>query len=171
MPYFVGFISTLSIMKNFLIRQAVESDLKTLLQFEQALIEAERPFDPTIRKGSLHYYDLKEFIVNKDAEVLVAVVDGQIVSSGYGIAKAARPYLDHKEYAYLGFMYTLPEYRGQGINGKIIETLTTWARGRGLEEVRLTVYDDNAPAIAAYEKVGFKKHIIEMRILQTSQDS
>jgi GNAT superfamily N-acetyltransferase len=171
LPYFDELIRTLAIMENVVIRQAVESDLETLLQFEQALIEAERPFDPTIRNGPLHYYDLKEFILSKEAEVVVAVADGRIVSSGYGITKAARPYLDHKEYAYLGFMYTLPKYRGKGINGKIIETLTAWALSRGLEEVRLTVYDDNAPAIAAYEKVGFKKHIIEMRIPQANQDS
>jgi len=150
-------------MKDVRIRDAVESDLATLLTFEQALIQAERPFDPTIRNGHLHYYDLKEFIADKEAKVVVAVVDGQIVSSGFGIAKSARSYLDHEQYAYLGFMYTLPEYRGKGINGKIVEVLANWARKKGLLEVRLTVYQDNDPAIAAYEKVGFKKHIIEMR--------
>ncbi|MGB5500466.1 MAG: GNAT family N-acetyltransferase, partial [Maribacter sp.] len=31
-------------------------------------------------------------------------------------------------------------------------------------EIRLTVYDENHAAIRAYEKVGFKKHIIEMRL-------
>nr|WP_297765738.1 GNAT family N-acetyltransferase [uncultured Muriicola sp.] len=137
-------------MKNVRIREAVESDLATLLQFEQALIEAERPFDPTIRTGHLHYYDLKEFITNKEAMVVVAEVDGQIVSSGFGIAKTARSYLDHEQYAYLGFMYTLAEYRGQGINGKIVEV---------------------DPAIIAYEKVGFKKHIIEMRISSDNHES
>ncbi|WP_367180458.1 N-acetyltransferase family protein [uncultured Muriicola sp.] len=150
MAYFVGAIIILTIMKNVRIREAVESDLATLLQFEQALIEAERPFDPTIRTGHLHYYDLKEFITNKEAMVVVAEVDGQIVSSGFGIAKTARSYLDHEQYAYLGFMYTLAEYRGQGINGKIVEV---------------------DPAIIAYEKVGFKKHIIEMRISSDNHES
>ncbi len=164
MTYFVEYIVNLTIMKDIHIREAVESDLETLLQFEQALIEAERPFDPTIRNGPLHYYDLKEYIANKEAKVVVAVVNGHIVSSGFGIAKKARTYLDHAHYAYLGFMYTLPEYRGMGINGKIVEALTNWARRKGLWEVRLTVYQDNTPAITAYEKVGFTKHIIEMRI-------
>ena len=158
-------------MKNVRIREAVESDLATLLQFEQALIQAERPFDPTIRTGHLHYYDLKEFVANKEAKVVVAEMDGQIVSSGFGIAKAARSYLDHEQYAYLGFMYTLPEYRGKGINGKIVEVLINWAKSKGLLEVRLTVYQDNAPAIIAYEKVGFKKHIIEMRMSSDNHKS
>ncbi|NNJ89902.1 MAG: GNAT family N-acetyltransferase [Eudoraea sp.] len=158
-------------MKNFLIREAVKSDLPTLLQFEQALIEAERPFDHTIRNGPLHYYDLKELIANKEVKLVVAVVDEQIVSSGFGIAKTARSYLDHEQYAYLGFMYTLPGYRGKGINGKIVEVLRNWAKSEGLLEVRLTVYQENTPAIAAYEKVGFKKHIIEMRITSAEQES
>jgi ribosomal protein S18 acetylase RimI-like enzyme len=164
LTYFVESIIILTIMNDVRIREAVTSDLATLLQFEQSLIEAERPFDPTIRSGPLHYYDLKEFIVNKEAKVVVAVVDGKIVSSGFGIVKTARSYLNHEQYAYLGFMFTLPEYRGRGINGKIVEELTNWARSKGLVEVRLTVYQDNTPAIAAYEKVGFKKHIIEMRM-------
>jgi len=164
LTYFVKSIINLTMMNDIHIREAIESDLETLLLFEQALIEAERPFDPTIRNGPLHYYDLKEYITNKQAKVVVAVVNGQVVSSGFGIAKTARAYLNHEQYAYLGFMYTLPEYRGKGINGKIVESLRNWARSKGFLEVRLTVYQDNIPAIAAYEKVGFKKHIIEMRI-------
>ncbi len=158
-------------MKDVRIRDAVEADLPALLQFEQALIEAERPFDPTIRDGRLHYYDLKEYITNKEAKVVVAMNNGQIVSSGFGIPKAARTYLNHEQYAYLGFMYTLPVFRGKGINGKIMEVLVAWAKSKGLSEVRLTVYQDNVPAIAAYEKVGFKKHIIEMRMASDTHES
>jgi RimJ/RimL family protein N-acetyltransferase len=33
-----------------------------------------------------------------------------------------------------------------------------------LPEVHLTVYPDNAPAIRAYEKVGFAPYILEMRL-------
>ena len=49
-------------------------------------------------------------------------------------------------------MYTLPEYRGQGINGRIIADLKRWAVSRGLTEIRLTVY------------YGFKRHLVEMRL-------
>lgn len=151
-------------MKKITIRDAVQGDLPVLLQFEKNLIEAERPMDPTIREGDLHYYDIGEFIANDEIKVVVAEVDGEVVSSGYAMAKPARPYLDHQDYAHLGFMYTLPAYRGQGLNGMIIEELRAWAYQNGLEEVRLTVYWENHPALTAYEKAGFKKHLVEMRL-------
>lgn len=151
-------------MENVLIRTAVLADLEILRAYEQELITVERPFDPTIRSGSLNYYDLEQLILDEEAFVVVAETEGRIISTGYGIPKVARHYLDHTYYAYLGFMYTHPLCRGVGINNRIIQELKKWAYSKELYEIRLTVYSDNLPAIAAYEKAGFKKHIIEMRI-------
>ncbi len=150
--------------KDIQIRQATKEDLPELLNCEQEVITAERPFDPTIKQGKTSYYDLVELMENFNALVLVASIQDTIVATGYALEKPARHYLDHDTYAYLGFMYTQPEYRGQGINGQIIKELKEWAISKGLMEVRLTVYDQNEPAIRAYEKVGFKKHIVEMRL-------
>lgn len=151
-------------MENILIRAATIEDLEVLLYFEQELIKAERPFDPTIKKDPVSYYDIESFILDDEVDVVVAECNGKVVSSGYVYAKSARDYLDHKEYAYMGFMYTVPEYRGRGINKRIIERLKTWALSRDLTEMRLTVYSDNQPAIRAYEKVGFSNHLVEMRM-------
>ncbi|HMB64079.1 MAG TPA: GNAT family N-acetyltransferase [Eudoraea sp.] len=151
-------------MDNLIIREATLQDLPVLLDFEQALILAERPFDKTIKEDPVSYYDIREYILSADVVVVVAEHRGKVVSSGYVHAKKARPYLDHGTYAYMGFMYTLPEFRGKGINKKIVSHLKTWALENGLNEVRLTVYHDNLPAIRAYEKAGFETHITEMRM-------
>lgn len=148
----------------FIVREAVLEDLPILLQFEQELIKAERPFDVTIRQDPVSYYDIKQMIIDSNACVLVVEINSTIVSSGYAIVKKARHYLDHEDYSYLGFMFTVPEFRGKGLNARIIERLKEWSFDRGLNEIRLTVYEDNIPAVKAYEKVGFKKHIVEMRI-------
>lgn len=151
-------------MDPIIIRYATEDDLDELLQFEQQLIRAERPMDPTIRQGHVNYYDIRELINTPDAALAVAEAGGRLVASGYVRARKARAYLDHEYYAYLGFMYTVPGFRGTGINRRIIEFLRKWALAAGLKELRLTVYDSNEPAIRAYEKAGFRKHIIEMRL-------
>ncbi|KAB5486534.1 GNAT family N-acetyltransferase [Flagellimonas hadalis] len=150
--------------KKIGIRQATKEDLPTLLQFEQEIVKVERPFDITIKEGHVSYYDLAQMVQDPEAHVVVAEIDGKLVASGYAIPKKARHYLDHEWYAYLGFMYTDPEYRGLGINAKIVDELKQWSIQKGFKEIRLTVYSDNLPAIRAYEKVGFKKHIIEMRL-------
>ncbi|MFT6797873.1 MAG: RimJ/RimL family protein N-acetyltransferase [Maribacter sp.] len=145
------------------IRKATHADLETLRTMEQGVIEAERPFDPTLREDSIQYYDLEGLLENPRALVLVATDEDAIVSCGYALEKQGKPYLKHETYAYLGFMFTEPEYRGNGLNGTILKNLKEWAQENGLTEIRLTVYDENSAALRAYEKVGFKKHIIEMR--------
>jgi ribosomal protein S18 acetylase RimI-like enzyme len=149
--------------KNIIIRPARGQDLPTLLSFEQSLITAERPFDPTFKTGTFHYYDLAAFIDDPDTQLLVAEVNQQIIASGYVTIREGKHYNAFTHHGFMGFMYTVPEYRGQGINQLIIQELTKWAVERNITELRLQVYDENEPAIMAYEKAGFKKLLVEMR--------
>ena len=147
-----------------MIRKAVPDDLDTLLSFEQGIIYTERPFDPTLRDGPIHYYDLKAMMHDDNIALLVAEYEGEIIGSGYARLEESKPYLKHHRHAYLGFMYVHPGYRGKGVNAQIVEALRDWARERQITELRLDVYCENSPAISAYEKVGFKKHMMEMRM-------
>lgn len=151
-------------MDNVKIRTATLNDIDILLEFEQGVIKAERPFDVTLDADPITYYNLEELILSDDASLVVAEIEGKIIGSGYAMIKPARHYLNHEFYSYLGFMFTLSDYRGRGVNNKIIEILKQWSVSKGLKEIRLTVYDENHGAIRAYEKAGFKKHIIEMRL-------
>jgi RimJ/RimL family protein N-acetyltransferase len=60
-------------------------------------------------------------------------------------------------------MYVVPEYRGRGINARIIRELKDWALSQDIRELRLEVYSPNTAAIQAYKKVGFSEHMLEMR--------
>ena len=147
------------------IRKAVKEDLPLLLTFEQGIITAERPYDPTLRDGAISYYDIAKMIEADHVEVAVAVAGTQIVGSGYcRIEPASRPYLKHDKQGYVGFLYVDPAYRGKGINGKVLAFLKEWAYLQDVLEMRLDVYADNEAAVRAYEKAGFKKHLIEMRM-------
>ena len=152
-------------MKTITIRKAHPNDLEKLLEFEQGIITAERPFDPTLRAEKINYYDIEKMISALDVEVLVAEIGSEIVSSGYARIVTAKPYLNHLNYAYLGFMYTDANHRGKEINAKIIQALKEWCNLQNVFELRLDVYNDNISAIRAYEKSGFKKHLINMRMV------
>lgn len=151
-------------MKEIIIRKAAMEELPTLREFEQGIIAFERPYDETLKDGQISYYDIKAMIEAEETEVLVAEVDKEIVGSAYVSIKQAKPYLKHSHYGYLGFMYVKPEYRGMGINKKIIEGLKNWSRTKNLNELRLDVYAENQSAVRAYEKAGFKKNLVNMRL-------
>jgi GNAT superfamily N-acetyltransferase len=146
------------------IRQATPGDLVALLRFQQGVVEAERPFDPTIKDGSVHYYDIAALIASPDAHFLVAECGSNLVGCGYARIEAAKHYLRHPVHAYLGLMYVDPTHRGQAVNGKIIDGLKAWCRARQITELRLEVYSGNRAAIRAYQKAGFAEHLLEMRL-------
>lgn len=58
-------------MDNFTVRSAKIEDLEILLSFEQGIIKAERPYDSTLAKDPITYYDIKELILSDKAEVVV----------------------------------------------------------------------------------------------------
>lgn len=151
-------------MQTITIRKAHPNDLAELLEFEQGIITAERPFDQTLKADKIRYYDIGKMISAPHIEVIVAEIGSELIASGYARIETAKPYLNHVNYAYLGFMYTKPLHRGKGVNAKIIEALKEWCYLQGVSEIRLDVYSDNSAAIKAYEKVGFKKHLINMRM-------
>lgn len=146
------------------IRQGSLDDITTLKQFEQELIRYERPFAPNLKDDPISYYSIEDFIKSNDAQLLVAVIDKQLAGSGYALIKKSAPYKKPEQYAYLGFMYVVPEHRGKGINGKITEHLIEWSRKQNITEIQLDVYAKNDSAINAYNKVGFVPDLLKMRM-------
>lgn len=153
-----------------IVRKAETDEIDILLEFEQGIVKAERPFDCTLKTGEIHYYDLRELILSPDAEVLVAVMDEKIVGSGYAQIREADDYLKHEHYAHLGFMYVKPECRGKGVIQAILEELKKWSLAQGVSELQLDVYDANSAAVKAYEKAGFKTLTRKMR-MDVSEES
>jgi GNAT superfamily N-acetyltransferase len=151
-------------MNEITTREATMQDLETLLQFEQGIIAAERPFDITLQKNNIRYYDIAAMIIKPEVKLVVAEADGQLVGCGYCRIEQSKPYLQHNLHGYLGFMYVLPLHRGKGINKLIVNALADWARSENVTELRLDVYYHNTTAVQAYEKAGFTKHMIEMRM-------
>ena len=150
-------------MDEIKIRKATLNDLEQLLVFEQELIKFERAFDPTVKADPVNYYDLKGMLTAPHIEVAVAEVNNKLIASGYARIERSKPFLKYSDHAYLGFMYVLPEYRGKGINKKIIDHLKSWAAAQNIIEFRLEVYYDNVSAIQAYKKIGFSSYSLEMR--------
>lgn len=147
-----------------ILRKALIKDLPTLKLFEQEIIKYERPFAPNLKEDPITYYDLEDLINRKDAEVLIAEIDHEVIGSGYALIKNSAPYKKPDTYAYLGFMFVKPNHRGKGINGKLTKQLIAWANEQQISEIQLDVYADNVNAINAYKKIGFKADLLIMRL-------
>lgn len=151
-------------MESIIIRRATVEDKPALLQFEQGIISAERPYDPALKAGAINYYDLGQMIAHPDTAFFVAVSNGQSVGCGYGRIELSKPISKYDRYLYLGFMYVNPEFRGLGVIQRIMEEIKKWGIANGIQELRLEVYSGNASAIKAYEKAGFEERVVEMRM-------
>lgn len=149
---------------DVLIREASPADLGTVLAFEQGVVRAERPFTDVLKDGEVHYYDVAALIESSQTMLLVAELNGELVGTGHATLKQSLEYLSHDRHAYLGLMYVTPECRGQGIVQQIIDKLVEWAKSKGIDECYLDVYSANEPAVRAYEKYGFRKNLVEMKL-------
>jgi ribosomal protein S18 acetylase RimI-like enzyme len=58
-------------------------------------------------------------------------------------------------YWYIQFVFVVPELRGRGVLGLLVEHVVAAAREAGAPELRLYVHPDNARAVRAYERLGF----------------
>ena len=57
--------------------------------------------------------------------------------------------------AWLGAVYVTPDHRGLGLLDALAERCAAWGRERGMSVLRLEVHEANAPAQAAYRRLGF----------------
>lgn len=149
--------------ENITTRRATNADLPTLGKFLQMLVEAERPFNPTLKDGDIFYYELQELIADEQTILLVIEFNAEVIGCGYAQIRSAKVYERHECFGYLGFMFVKPAFRGRGSSGVLLNALKQWVLSKGVTEVRLDVYHDNVAAVRAYEKVGFKKLLTTMR--------
>ena len=147
---------------DFRLRQATIADITILREFEQGVVEAERPFSANLRDGKAEYYNLEKLIKDRDSCLMVAEINDKLAACGYARIERNKTYLRPSRFGYFGFMYVAPDHRGRGLITKIMESLTAWCDEQGVSAYKLDVYAANESAVKAYEKFGFKVNMLEM---------
>jgi GNAT superfamily N-acetyltransferase len=87
----------------------------------------------------------------RDLPTFVAVDDGRDV----GMARCDIDTSDATT-AWLISMWVAPEMRRVGIGGVLVDAVIDWARSNGANRILLDVANDNAPAVALYDRKGFQ---------------
>jgi GNAT superfamily N-acetyltransferase len=81
----------------------------------------------------------------------VAVEGGRLVGMVAGFSDEGHPGT-----AELVAMYVTPAARGRGVGAALVEAQLAWARDERYTRMALMVNIANAPAIALYERLGFR---------------
>jgi len=87
------------------VREARVDDYRSLAALEQKVIDAERPYNTSLKEKDAYYYDIEKLITDRDSRLVVGEVSGNIVATGYVQVRHSKPALDHDNHGYFGFMY------------------------------------------------------------------
>ncbi|NKM31057.1 GNAT family N-acetyltransferase [Rhizobium laguerreae] len=104
----------------------------------------------------------REFVMGMIAKgnpQFVATAEGEVV----GWCDISRHFFPSRAHRGRLGMGILPTYRGKGLGRRLIETTLRAAQKSGFARIELDVYEDNARAIALYEKTGFAREGIVRR--------
>ncbi|HUY77173.1 MAG TPA: GNAT family N-acetyltransferase [Ktedonobacterales bacterium] len=144
----------------FTVRRATVDDLETLvalrlmLEYEGHSAE-ERPPEELTR--ALNAY-LAEALPSEQMLIWVAEARGKIVATS-GLIFFQKPPTEHNpsgREAYILNMYTLPEWRGQGIATALVQTLLAYVRQTQARRIFMYATPAGKPL---YEKLGFAPRV------------
>ncbi len=153
------------------IRPPTTADLPTLLRFEQGVISAERPMDPTIKDGPIHYYDFNTMLTSPGYPPRRRR-NRQHTDRRYPRRLRLRP---HRALpvtiSNIPIMPTAasctsnPHTAAKASTNSSSTRSKTWARSRKVSpNFASTSTPPTTLAIRAYEKAGFAPYLINMRM-------
>jgi len=101
--------------------------------------------------------------ISKRHLCFVAYMDGEIVhykwvalNEAYVSELGRKMHFDSNS-AYIYSSYTVPEYRGFGLDPKVTTEAFDYLHGKGIEKVYILVRHSNLPSLRALRKVGYRR--------------
>lgn len=124
------------------IHRATASDLAPLLALHEELFP----------NGYLKASDFAEALDDPGRRVLCCTgADGRLLGYLHAKDDPEQPEI------YIDYLGVAPEARGQGLGRALLGEALAWGRALGRPRASLTVREDRAPALALYERSGFRQ--------------
>ncbi len=152
-------------MNDYIIRLAVEDDLKRVQELSQELMEYEKSITKREFMFNLDWaltgegYENYKSNISRD-ELYVVCIDDKII--GYMTCWINRrlPWLAYKTME-IGNLYVEPEYRGKGIGTELINKAKELCKENDIKYLKVEVTADNEQAKEFYKKNGLYSYTIE----------
>jgi ribosomal protein S18 acetylase RimI-like enzyme len=149
------------------IRRAETRDLPALGRLGATLMRVHYAFDRDrfLAPGPNPEDGYGRFLASQhgdDVAVFVAERDGRVVGYVYAGVEP-RSWKELRDVA--GFIHDVvvdADARGAHIGARLIETAAEWIAGRGVPRVMLWTAQQNTPAQRLFERLGFRRTMIEM---------
>lgn len=149
-------------MTELAIAAATDADLDAIDEIEQHSFKSPWPRE-TFRAE----------LQREWARIDVARIDGRIVAfCNYWlvIPRSASPQAGEGGELHILAIATHPDYRGRGLAGQLLAHVLDVARRAGCSLATLEVRRSNKPAIALYERAGFKTVHVRARYYQDDNE-
>ena len=143
------------------IRDAKLSDLHTINQFWWELIREQEVFDSRIVASELNDHRSNEFLRERIIKKGFFVVENDYLELiGIGSISQDFHFLQTNRNIWnIADIWIRKEYRRMKIATTLMNFLEDYARSKGAEEIRLTVYSENNDANLLYDSLGYKPKI------------
>jgi len=129
------------------VRPAALADLEALVEAARASLREEGRPDPFLGDPR----GFRRWVAARHGRALVAEREGRVVWVGYADVRLPEGWL-------LQGVYTWPDARRTGLAAAGVSALCRQAFEAGAEHVQLSVVEGNRPALALYERLGFRFH-------------
>ena len=90
-------------------------------------------------------------------KMFVAVSGSRVIGTIASVEKKAEFWFGKGVFVYCCFAAVLPEYRGQGIYGKLMNLQEKVASSQGIDKLLFNTHPENSRVIQAAAKNGYKK--------------
>ncbi len=99
-----------------------------------------------------------ETIDSENSIVFVAEQNGKLIGAVYAEAREAPviPMVTPRRFAVIDTLVVTRSYRRKGVGTALAGELQRWVKAKGISQVELTIYEFNKPALAFYQKLGFR---------------
>lgn len=106
-----------------------------------------------------------EILERRDEDhVILGAFEEEALVGSVGVFRSDRTKIRHR--ALVWGMYVLPDTRGSGVGGRLIDRAIEHARSLGLESLHLSIENGNEAARRLYESRGFEAWGIEPRAMR-----
>ncbi len=149
------------------IRRAGAGDVEALLTISSGLwAEDAGTHDPEVMNTAWPKQhgraSFEALVDDRDRVGLLAEIGGDLAGGLMGSIPELTPFVRLRE-ARLNSLWVLPDHRGAGVGGRLVDAFVDWARERGAPYAVVTAFTANPSAIQLYERHGFGSHTVTLR--------